>query len=79
MWYPLANFTAPNGKKLTPKIDTHGYEFLHVLEDIQSLNQRSERGELEITALQHPSIPLRRRQVRDDRPAARPWATRTAR
>ena len=50
MWYPLANFTAPNGEKLTPKIDTHGYEFVHVLEDIQSLNERSEQGELEITA-----------------------------
>jgi 1,4-dihydroxy-6-naphthoate synthase len=50
MWYPLANFTAPDGTKLTPKIDTRGYEFVHVLEDIQSLNERSERGELEITA-----------------------------
>lgn len=51
MWYPLANFVAPDGTRLTPKIDTAGYEFEHVLEDIQSLNDRSEKAELEITAL----------------------------
>jgi len=59
MWYPLANFTAPNGDKLTPKIDTGGYDFVHVLEDIQSLNVRSEKGELEITAFsihQYPHV-----------------------
>ena len=59
MWYPLANFTAPDGQKLTPKIDTGRYDFVHVLEDIQSLNERSEKGELEITALsihQYPFI-----------------------
>ncbi|MEM6459323.1 MAG: MqnA/MqnD/SBP family protein, partial [Planctomycetota bacterium] len=59
MWYPLANFTAPDGTKLTPKIDTAGYEFVHVLEDIQSLNERSEQGELEITAFsvhQYPHV-----------------------
>ncbi|MEM9883130.1 MAG: MqnA/MqnD/SBP family protein, partial [Planctomycetota bacterium] len=59
MWYPLANFTAPDGQKLTPKIDTAGYDFVHVLEDIQSLNERSERGELEITAFsvhQYPHV-----------------------
>lgn len=59
MWYPLANFTAPNGDVLTPKIDTLGYDFVHVLEDIQSLNVRSEKGELEITAFsihQYPYV-----------------------
>lgn len=59
MWYPLANFTAPNGDVLTPKIDTKGYDFVHVLEDIQSLNVRSEKGELEITAFsihQYPYV-----------------------
>ncbi|MEM7626292.1 MAG: MqnA/MqnD/SBP family protein [Planctomycetota bacterium] len=59
MWYPLANFTAPNGDVLTPKIDTRGYDFVHVLEDIQSLNERSEKGELEITAFsihQYPHV-----------------------
>lgn len=59
MWYPLANFTAPDGTVLTPKIDTRGYEFVHVLEDIQSLNERSEKGELEITAFsihQYPHV-----------------------
>ncbi len=59
MWYPLANFIAPDGTKLTPKIDTGRYDFVHVLEDIQSLNERSAKGELEITALsihQYPFI-----------------------
>lgn len=59
MWYPLANFIAPDGRKLTPKIDTGRYDFVHVLEDIQSLNERSAKGELEITALsihQYPFI-----------------------
>lgn len=59
MWYPLANFVAPDGTKLTPKIDTGRYDFVHVLEDIQSLNERSAKGELEITALsihQYPFI-----------------------
>jgi len=51
MWYPLANFVGPDGKRYTPKIDTRGYEFVHVLEDIQSLNVRSAKGELEITAI----------------------------
>ncbi len=59
MWYPLANFVMPDGTKLTPKIDTGRYDFVHVLEDIQSLNERSAKGELEITALsihQYPFI-----------------------
>jgi 1,4-dihydroxy-6-naphthoate synthase len=62
MWYPLANFpngSGPAGKTYTPRIDTNGYNFVHVLEDIESLNQRSLKGELEITALsihQYPYI-----------------------
>ncbi|MFW6060393.1 MAG: menaquinone biosynthesis family protein [Phycisphaeraceae bacterium] len=59
MWYPLANFTAPDGSVLRPKIDTGPYDFVHVLEDIQSLNERSDRAELEITALsihQYPHV-----------------------
>lgn len=62
MWYPLANFpnnSGPGGKTYTPTIDTRGYDFVHVLEDIQSLNDRSEKGELEITALsihQYPYV-----------------------
>lgn len=62
MWYPLANFpdgTGPGGKTFTPRIDTRGYEFVHVLEDIQTLNDRSLRGELEITAIsihQYPYV-----------------------
>jgi 1,4-dihydroxy-6-naphthoate synthase len=62
MWYPLANYphgTGPGGQTIHPKIDTGRYQFVHVLEDIQSLNQRSEKGELEITALsihQYPYV-----------------------
>ena len=58
MWYPLANFVAPDGTQLTPKIDTGGYAFEHVLEDIQSLNVRSEKGELEITAFSIHQYPF---------------------
>ncbi len=62
MWYPLANFpdgSGPGGKSYTPTIDTGRWDFEHVLEDIQSLNDRSERGELEITAIsihQYPYV-----------------------
>jgi len=59
MWYPLANFVGPDGHRYTPKIDTKGYEFVHVLEDIQSLNVRSAKAELEITAIsihQYPYV-----------------------
>ncbi len=33
------------------KIDLHGYEFEHRLEDIQTLNERALRGELDISAI----------------------------
>ena len=62
MWYPLANFpdgSGPGGKTYTPKIDTDKYDFVHILEDIQSLNERAEKAELEITAVsihQYPYI-----------------------
>ena len=62
MWYPLANFpngTGPGGKTYTPTIDTGPYDFVHILEDIESLNQRSQQAELEITALsihQYPYV-----------------------
>lgn len=61
MWYPLADFpdgSGPGGKTYTPEIDTAGYRFIHVLEDIQSLNERSEKGELEITALSMHQYPF---------------------
>ncbi|MEY2429391.1 MAG: 1,4-dihydroxy-6-naphthoate synthase, partial [Verrucomicrobiota bacterium] len=32
-------------------IATHGYRFEHVLQDIQTLNERATRGELDITAI----------------------------
>ena len=46
MWYPLADIDGTG-----PKVDTGRYHFQHVLEDIESLNHRAERGELEITAI----------------------------
>jgi 1,4-dihydroxy-6-naphthoate synthase len=58
MWYPLANFVGPDGRRLTPRIDTGQYDFVHVLEDIQSLNVRSEKAELEITALSIHQYPF---------------------
>ncbi len=33
------------------KIDLRGYEFEHRLEDIQTLNERAMRGELDISAI----------------------------
>lgn len=33
------------------KIDTHGWQFEHILQDIQTLNERAERGELHISAI----------------------------
>src|ERR1051326_6177905 len=33
------------------KIATHGFEFRHILEDIQTLNERATRGELDISAI----------------------------
>ena len=41
MFYALA-------KELIP---THGYQFQHILQDIQTLNERATRGELDISAI----------------------------
>src|SRR5690242_19295699 len=41
MFYALA-------KELIP---THGFQFKHILQDIQTLNERATRGELDITAI----------------------------
>ena len=41
MFYALA-------KELIP---THGYRFDHILQDIQTLNERATRGELDISAI----------------------------
>jgi 1,4-dihydroxy-6-naphthoate synthase len=41
MFYALA-------KELIP---THGFQFEHILQDIQTLNERARRGELDITAI----------------------------
>jgi 1,4-dihydroxy-6-naphthoate synthase len=40
-----------------PLIETHGYRFEHVLQDIQTLNQRAMKGELEITAISIHAYP----------------------
>src|SRR6185503_8925874 len=40
-----------------PLIETRGYRFQHVLQDIQTLNQRAIRGELEITAISIHAYP----------------------
>src|SRR3989442_4869209 len=32
-------------------IPTHGYKFQHILQDIQTLNERARRGELDISAI----------------------------
>ena len=61
MWYPLADFpngTGPGGATMVPRIDTGPYRFVHVLEDIQSLNQRCEKGDLEVTALSMHQYPF---------------------
>ncbi len=33
------------------RIPTHGFQFQHILQDIQTLNERATRGELDITAI----------------------------
>ncbi|MEM6393580.1 MAG: MqnA/MqnD/SBP family protein [Planctomycetota bacterium] len=58
MWWPLADFVGPDGQTYTPQIDTGGYRFVHVLEDIQSLNDRSEKAELEVTAISIHQYPF---------------------
>jgi 1,4-dihydroxy-6-naphthoate synthase len=40
-----------------PLIDTQGFQFQHVLQDIQTLNQRARKGELEITAISIHAYP----------------------
>ena len=68
MWYPLAQevrgLDSPQDKssagalKTYGGIDTRPYLFRHVLEDIQSLNERAERAELEITAISIHQYPF---------------------
>src|SRR6476619_1153058 len=49
MFYALA--------QTPPLVDTHGWHFEHVLQDIQTLNQRAMQGELEITAISIHAYP----------------------
>ena len=66
MWYPLADprrgqvGSSGVDASTTPKssIDTGPYAFEHVLEDIQSLNERAQRAELEITAISIHQYPF---------------------
>lgn len=60
MWYPLTcsdNGGEPGGGVNKPLFDTGGYQFVHVLQDIQTLNDRSQHGDLEITALSMAQYP----------------------
>ena len=45
------------------KIDLRGYEFEHRLEDIQTLNERAMRGELDIIGDFNPRLRLRKRSL----------------
>jgi 1,4-dihydroxy-6-naphthoate synthase len=56
MWWPLTGVDGGG-----PCIDTVPFRFQPVLEDIESLNRRAVRGELEVTALSFAHYP----QVRD--------------
>jgi 1,4-dihydroxy-6-naphthoate synthase len=56
MWYPLAK-AGTTGHVAGPRVDCGPFDFEHVLEDIQTLNERSERGELEVTALSIHQVP----------------------
>jgi 5,8-dihydroxy-2-naphthoate synthase len=42
----------------TDRIDTHGWKFEHVLQDIQTLNERAKRAELDITAISIHAYPF---------------------
>jgi len=60
MWYPLANSSngsGPGDAAGKPRIDTGGYHFVHVLQDIQTLNDRCLDGDLEISALSIAQYP----------------------
>ncbi len=60
------------------KIDHRGWRFEHLLQDIQTLNERATRGELHISAISIHAYAY----VLDKYallPAARAWATATAR
>jgi len=60
MWWPLADFadgSGPGGLSYTPQVDTEGFHFVHILEDIQTLNERAELGQLEVTAISIAQYP----------------------
>ena len=60
------------------KIDLRGYQFEHRLEDIQTLNERALRGELDISAISIHAYAYVSDNMRCSL-AARAWATATAR
>ncbi len=45
------------------KIDTHGHRFEHILQDIETLNQRALRGELAYLGCLDPCLRLPGRQI----------------
>ena len=61
------------------KIDTGDLQFRHELQDIETLNRRALRGELEVTAVSIHAYAAPARQVRPACRAAAAWATATAR
>ena len=50
-------------------VPSHGYEFEHILQDIQTLNERATRGELDISAISFHAYAY-------DQPSMRPPAQR---
>ena len=60
------------------EIDTRGFEFEHVLQDIQTLNEWALEARLEVTALSLHSTPHVRTRTSCSR-TARAWALGTAR
>lgn len=60
------------------KIETHGWHFQHILQDIQTLNERATRGELHISAISIHAYAYVLDHMRFSR-VAQAWATDTAR
>lgn len=63
MWWPLCGMTRQDGSPIdgplgTPSIDTGGFVFKPMSEDVEALNRRAiERGDLDITAISAHTYP----------------------
>src|SRR5438034_2176047 len=64
MFYALA-------KELIP---THGFKFQHILQDIQTLNERATRGELDISAVSIHAYAYRSEERRVGKECRSRWA-----